>query len=351
LLIVEAVDGSGRAQVIYGVGDTPDGSVRRAFRRVAGHIVADLLTVELGEGATATYHIDGRVLRGTYTTARRRYTVTLTRATLAEAAAVPARVTGIHTGTTIRIPTLERGSDGQPVTLEATLYRPPGDGPAPVLLFNHGSTGGGRVAPTVTLRPDRIASVFVDRGLAVLAPMRRGRGASGGLHGEFEGSCDARILGEGLARAIDDVDAAMAYLRAQAWADPRRVLVGGQSRGGILSVAYAAERPDAARAVINFAGGWTTQRCDEAGEGFNQATFAAAGAKSRITMLWLYGEEDSFYAATWTRRYHETFVRAGGVATFHLFPPFGADGHRLVDRPELWKGVVDDFLRSLGLTP
>ena len=45
-----------------------------------------------------------------------------------------------------------------------------------------------------------------------------------------------------MARAIEDVDAAMAYLRAQPWADPERVLVGGQSRGGILSVAYAAER-------------------------------------------------------------------------------------------------------------
>jgi len=141
----------------------------------------------------------------------------------------------------------------------------------------------------------------------------------------------------------------MAYLRAQSWADPERVLVAGQSRGGILSVVYAAERPGRVRGVINFAGGWTSQRCDERG-GFNQATFASAGGRTRIPMLWLYAEEDGYYSAAWIRRYHEGLVQAGGVATFRLFPAFGADGHRLVDRVELWKVAVGDFLRRLNLS-
>jgi hypothetical protein len=55
------------------------------------------------------------------------------------------------------------------------------------------------------------------------------------------------------------------------------------------------------------------------------------------------GEED-----TWIRRYHEAFAQAGGVATFHLFPAFDADGHRLVDRPKIWEAAVDDFLRALN---
>jgi hypothetical protein len=48
------------------------------------------------------------------------------------------------------------------------------------------------------------------------------------------------------------------------------------------------------------------------------------------------------------RRYHEAFAQAGGVASFHLFPAFGGDGHRLVDRVDLWKTAVDDFLRRLN---
>jgi dienelactone hydrolase len=224
---------------------------------------------------------------------------------------------------TVRIPITGPGPGGKRVTLEATLYRPAGDGPHAVLVFNHGSTGGGTVAPSTTMRPSRQAQFFVERGFAVLAPMRRGRGASDGVHAEYEGTCEPDVLGAGLARAIEDVDAAMTYLRAQPWADPERVLVAGQSRGGILSVAYGAERPGTVRGVINFAGGWTSQRCDE---------------------------EDRYYSVAWIRRYHEAFAQAGGVATFHLFPAFGADGHRLVDRVEIWKVAVDDFLWRLNLS-
>jgi dienelactone hydrolase len=349
ILVVEIVDGAGRAQVVYAVGDSVEMNVTRGYRRVTGRIMGDVLTFDLREGASVAYHIAGNSLRGTYTSRRQRSVVTLARATVAEAMAVPASVPGVVTATTVRIPMAESDPGGQRVTLEAALYRPPGDGPHAVLLFNHGSTGGGTVAPSVTLRPSRQAQFFVERGFAVLAPMRRGRGASQGTSAEYEGTCDAEILGAGLARAIEDVDAAMAYLHAQTWADPERVLVAGQSRGGILSVAYAAKRPDAVRGVINFAGGWTSQRCDETGRGFNQATFAAAGAQNRVPTLWLYAEEDSYYSAAWIRRYHEAFAHAGGVATFHLFPAFGSDGHRLVDRVQLWKAAADDFLRRSNL--
>lgn len=350
ILVVENVDGRGRAQIVYAVGDFAEANVARGYRRVTGRIVGDLIALDLGERTSAEYHVDGDMLRGTYTSSRRRYTVTLTRATLAEVAAVPASVPGVATGTTVRIPMVESGPDRKRITLEATLYRAAGDGPRAVLLFNHGSTGGGTVAPSVTMRPSRQAQFFVERGFTVLAPMRRGRGASDGAPAEYEGTCEPEVLGAGLARAIEDVDAAMAYLRAQPWTDAERVLIAGQSRGGILSVAYAAERPGMVRGVINFAGGWTSQRCDDGGRGFNGATFASAGRRTRIPMLWLYAEEDGYYSATWIRRYHEAFAQAGGIARFHLFPAFGGDGHRLVDRVELWKAAADNFLRRLNLS-
>ena len=180
VLVVESVDGAGRAQVVYALGDFAEANVTRGYRRVTGRIVADFLSFDLSEGASVTYHFDGDSLRGTYTSSRRRYTVRLTRATLAEARAVPASAPGVVTGTRVRIPTAEPGPGGKRVTLEATLYRPAGDGPHAVLLFNHGSTGGGTVAPSTTLRPSRPAQLFVERGFAVLAPMRRGRGGSDG---------------------------------------------------------------------------------------------------------------------------------------------------------------------------
>ena len=349
VLVVETVDGSGRAQVVYAVGESGEANVRPAYRRATARIVGDLLTLDLGGDVSVTYHIDGDSLRGTYTGARRRSTVTLARVALAEVMATPVSVPGAVTGTTVRIPTVEQGSGAKPVTLEATLYRPAGSGPHPVLVFNHGSTGGGTVALSTTMRPSRQAQFFVDRGFAVLAPMRRGRGASDGAHQEYEGTCDPDVLGAGLARAVEDVDATMTYLRAQPWADAERVVVAGQSRGGILSVVYAAQRPGTVRGVINFAGGWTTQRCDQEGRGFNQPTFASAGRRARVPMLWLYAEEDGYYSAGWIRRYHEAFAQAGGVVTFRLFPAFGSDGHRLVDRREIWASAVDDYVKQLDL--
>jgi len=348
VLVVERVDGTGRAQVVYALGEAAEANVTRAYRRLTGRIVADLLMLELREGVSVVYRWGGDSLRGTYSSSRRFYSVTMTRATLAAATAVPATVPGAVTGTTVRIPMTEPGPAGQRLTLEATLYRPAGDGPHAVVLFNHGSTGG-TVPTSTTLRPSRQARFFVERGFAVQAPMRRGRGASEGEPAEAEGTCDPEVLGAGVARAIEDVDAAMAYLRTQPWADGERVLVAGQSRGGLLSVAYAAERPGTVRGVINWAGGWTTDRCDEGGRGFNPATFASAGGRIRAPSLWLYAEGDRLYAAPWIRRYHEAFAQAGGVATFHLFPAFDGDGHRLVDRVETWTPAVDEFLRRLNL--
>ncbi len=76
---------------------------------MTGRIVGDLLTFDLSEGASVAYHLDSDSLRGTYTSRRRRYTVTLTRAALAEVMAVPAQVPGVVTGTTVRIPMTETG--------------------------------------------------------------------------------------------------------------------------------------------------------------------------------------------------------------------------------------------------
>lgn len=68
---------------------------------------------------------------------------------------------------------------GKRLTLEATLYRPARLGALQPRLDRRGN---GR-AP-VTLRPGRQAQFFVERGFAVLAPMRRGRGASDGAPAE-----------------------------------------------------------------------------------------------------------------------------------------------------------------------
>lgn len=45
-------------------------------------------------------------------------------------------------------------------------------------------------------------------------------------------------------------------MRIAPWVDPARIVVAQWSRGGFLSVIYAARYPDKVAGVINFSGGW-----------------------------------------------------------------------------------------------
>ena len=253
---------------------------------------------------------------------------------------------------TLAIPLLEKRLLGAPreLHLEAFLYRPAAPGPLPVLVFNHGSTGAGRVSPadTQNYRYPEVARFFVERGWAVLIPMRRGRGGSGGEYLERY-DCDRAILAAGVDRAVEDLDAVLGFLATQSWADPARLLLGGMSRGGLLAVVYSSRRAVAARGVVSFAGGWTVERCD-ARTRFNEDTFAEAGRAARLPMLWLYSENDRNYGPAAVRAYHQGFVRAGGIATLEMFPPIGRDGHILLPgEVRAWRTAVEAFLAGLQL--
>src|SRR5262247_3072519 len=160
--------------------------------------------------------------------------------------------------------------DGEPVRLEMRIYRPADDTPAPTLVFNHGSTGTG-TNPQAFTRPldfPEVARFFVARGWAVVIPARRGRGGSEGVYDEgfwpdrSRGyACDQTLSPAGADRALRDVEAAMRAIVAMPFVDRTRMVIGGQSRGGILSIAYAGGHPEQVKGAINFVGGWNGTRC------------------------------------------------------------------------------------------
>src|SRR6476620_4537323 len=65
--------------------------------------------------------------------------------------------------------------DGSTVKLSTVTYKPTGEGPFPTMIFHHGS---GLIERPYD--PRTVASWFVARGWAVIAPSRRGRGGSQG---------------------------------------------------------------------------------------------------------------------------------------------------------------------------
>lgn len=127
-------------------------------------------------------------------------------------------------------------SDG--VSLAATVLTPPGPGPFPAVVIVHGSGSSDRSNPWTSA----YATAFVERGVAVLHPDKRGSGASGG---DWREATFADLAGDALA--------GVEVLRAHPRIDSARVGVIGFSQGGHIVPLAATRSPDIAF-VINVSG-------------------------------------------------------------------------------------------------
>lgn len=270
------------------------------------------------------------------------------------------RLVPVYARATERIPTPWKDADGRAQTLEAVVYRPVGtEGPWPTLVFNHGSTGVGNRPSwfTHTWTSPEVAQYFTSKGWQVVFPQRRGRGKSDGLYDEGFGAnraegytCQPDPSLQGLDRALADLDAVMAQVQQSPDVDKTRLLIGGVSRGGILSVAYAGTRPDMFLGVVNFVGGWIGDACKEAAR-VNRTGFVRGASMPRPT-LWLYGERDAYYSLDHSRASFEAFLAAGGTGKMlsYSLPP-GQDGHNIHSFPALWKSELDGYLAQALAAP
>ncbi len=150
------------------------------------------------------------------------------------------------------------------LTLRGLLWRPPGTGPFPAILFNHGS---GRTVSQITAGGAglRLGPLFAGRGYVFLMLFRRGAGLSEhqgtvpgdtlthefAAHGvEARNKLQMRLL-EG--SQLSDAMAGLTFLRARPDVDRRRLVVIGHSFGGAVSL-LVAQRDSSLRAVVDFAG-------------------------------------------------------------------------------------------------
>jgi dienelactone hydrolase len=145
-----------------------------------------------------------------------------------------------------------------PYTLRGRIYVPPGKGPFPAVLWNHGSNRNPGEQP-------ELAAFYTGKGFVFFTPVRHGHGGQAGdyivdLNNQIleKYRRDEREAWKRMVRLHDDynvdVAAAVEWLKARPEVDPNRIIVTGVSYGGIQTL-LAAEKGMGAKAFISFAPG------------------------------------------------------------------------------------------------
>ena len=352
ILVVEGVDDEGLFDVIYSVGRGQYGG-GNWFRGKARQENDSLVFTDDDFAARYTLSDTGR-LRGVFPT-EDRFAV-LERQDLSAVLATPsddwfelAQREFLETDIT---------EDGEAIELAVAIYVPDGDGPFPLALVHHGSTGSGTNERDFqwVFTNDWFADVLNAHGWIVAFPQRRGRGGSDGLYDEgfaedrSQGySTEARLSLPGAERALTDANAALAALRKRPDVSDGAVLFSGASRGGVVALMQAGDQPEDTAGVINFVGGWMTESPGD--PEINPTLFRRVeGYDGRV--LSIYGEDDSLYSIDHSRANLAQVEEVGATSELHVVtvPEFNR-GHWVLWWPLLWEETLVDYLLSIQSRP
>ena len=201
-----------------------------------------------------------------------------------------------------------------------------------------------------------LSNWFLARGYAVVLPLRRGYGETGGPWVEQYGSCARPDYFHSGLRAAEDIRATIDFMRQQPFIQPTRTIVVGHSAGGWAADALSSLNPPGVAGLISFAGGRGGHQTDKAAINGNcgpQALVSGAGrygATARQPMLWIYSNNDTFFDAPLARQMADAYKAAGGKLDFEQVAAYGSDGHGLVTEPgamPIWVPLVEKFLKTL----
>lgn len=246
-------------------------------------------------------------------------------------------------------------ADGTPRLLYANTCRPEGTGPFRVAVLNHG-TGPDRPVIAPAACDSEVAEWFLHRGYLVVAPIRRGFGATGGRWGENEAStgpgCNGAAPYRQALETARDIGAAVDYATALPGARPDGAIVVGQSTGGYGTIAYASLPHPKVVALVNFAGGRGGRVGNNIGNVCHSDRLVEAAGRFGATagatpMLWLYATNDAFFSPDLGRAMLAAFTAAGGRAEFVETGVSGLDGHgsfRSIGGSSRWGPILDRYL-------
>jgi dienelactone hydrolase len=256
-------------------------------------------------------------------------------------------------------PYLPLPPDAQLITFPATdgvqlhgyFYLPAGHGPGPfpAVLWNHGSERLPGWQP-------ELAAFYNANGFAFFIPHRRGHGQSGAAGPYIMDRQPSRlaivVTGASAGRKVialheeanQDVEAALAWLKARRDIDPGRIVMSGVSFGGIQTL-LAAEKGAGVRAFVAFAPGAMSWRSVT---GLDDR-LAQAAQRAQAPVLIVQAKNDFNLGPS---RVLGPLLEKAGKGRAVVFPPFGAteqEGHgafaRQTEGTEVWGPTVLEFLR------
>ena len=262
----------------------------------------------------------------------------------------------------VDIPIVGAGLFGRPLQMKAELFKPSDTGSFPVMMYLHGRSGTqAERSALAEVVPREYLNYWLDKGFAVIGPMRPGYGKTGGPDKESplggwqpNGVCVKPNFNNTINNARQAADATLEWVRSQPWAKPNAIVVSGNSVGGITTVSVASSQPLGVVGYINFAGGIggnpslsPSKSCDP--EQIRDL-FDSFGSKTKLPGLWLYAANDLFWGADAPRDWHMAFSKGNRNSQFVATPPLeNKDGHQLIfSGKSLWKESVDTYLKSLG---
>lgn len=239
---------------------------------------------------------------------------------------------------------------GSPRLLRGLIYKPPGPGPFPTVLFNHGS------APGLLNNQafDALGPMFVAHGWAFFAPYRRGQGLSQEAGPYILDAISAARARGGPSAAtdtlvdllstdhLDDQKAAFAWLRSQPFVQADRIAVMGNSFGGVETLLGAGQlRYCAAVDASGGAESWSRAPA------LREAMLSAVG-RIQIPVMFFQARND--YDTAPSVSLHAAMIAAGKPAKLVLYPAYGSserEGHSFAYRgAATWEPDVLAFLTS-----
>ncbi len=245
--------------------------------------------------------------------------------------------------------------------IAATILRPAGAGPYGAVILNHGVPGSEQERLEENPANDFAISapIFARRGYVVVMPVRRGFGATGGDFAEDAGSCSDPDYLRGEKAAAADVMAAYQYARTLPYVDPQRMILAGQSAGGMVSMFAAAMRhPQGLVAVLGFASGRGGNPDIRPGVPCAiepmAKMFDLMGKRIQVPVLMNYAENDHYFGPATTKLWYNRFTAAGAKEVDYVVQPaFGHDGHYLFGElmgVRYWLPTVEKFLAAHHVT-